>query len=89
MLYKHWIQKHLLYRHARNNFHMDRKMEAKPPFCHYTKYFEGLARIVHIELYRMRGHAHPLHFLRLQFDVGVNHAIAENTTVRQEFAIFI
>src|ERR1700709_2586863 len=53
------------------------------------KAINGLQRVVHVELGRMRGHAHALHVLHLEFDVGIDHAVAEHPAAGQEFAVLV
>jgi hypothetical protein len=48
-----------------------------------------LQRVVHVEFDRMGRHAETLHVLHLQFDVGIDHAVGEDTAAGQEFAILV
>src|SRR5476649_2205683 len=56
-----------------------RQLAGKPP----------LQRVVHIELGRMRGHAHALHVLHFQFQVSIDHGIAEYAATGQELAVLV
>jgi hypothetical protein len=47
------------------------------------------ARVVHVELDRVGGHAEARDLLHLQRDVGVDHVVAEHAAAGQELAILV
>ena len=49
----------------------------------------SLQAVVHVELDRMRGHAESRDFFHLQFDVGIDHVVAEHAALGQESAILV
>jgi hypothetical protein len=55
----------------------------------FTNLNQRLQRVVHVELDRMRGHPEAGHLLHLQFDVGVDHRVAEHATTRQKLAVLV
>src|ERR1041385_8507956 len=49
----------------------------------------NLQAVIHIELYRMRRHAEARDFFHLEFDVRINHVVAEDAALRKECAVLV
>ena len=81
-------QKVVRYIYHKNNIFPEKEGDlSRPLFAANPD--DGLQRVVHVELDRMRGHAEASHFLHLQFDIGVNHGVAEYTAAGQELAVLV
>ena len=50
---------------------------------------DGSEAVVHVELNRVGGHPETCHFFHLQFDIGIQHFVAEHSALREEGAVLI
>ena len=77
------------------NTHKKRDGQNRPFITTHRRTRKGAAdgarsqRVIHVELDRMGGHAHARDFRHLEFYVGVDHGVGENSPLGQERAALV